>query len=78
MAELVDELVSNTSGSNAVPVRFRLRVLKQSESESETARTSTLALFSQASHSHPRTSALQNEFSCKDTTGDLLPGDLHH
>jgi hypothetical protein len=35
MAELVDALVSNTSGSNAVPVRSRLRVLKQSESESE-------------------------------------------
>jgi hypothetical protein len=29
MAELVDALVSNTSGSNAVPVRFRLRVLFQ-------------------------------------------------
>jgi hypothetical protein len=27
MAELVDALVSNTSGSNAVPVRSRLRVL---------------------------------------------------
>jgi hypothetical protein len=26
MAELVDALVSNTSGSNAVPVRSRLRV----------------------------------------------------
>ena len=35
MAELVDALVSNTSGSNAVPVRSRLRVLKKSESESE-------------------------------------------
>jgi hypothetical protein len=31
---LVDALVSNTSGSDAVPVRSRLRVLKQSESES--------------------------------------------
>jgi hypothetical protein len=29
MAELVDALVSNTSGSNAVPVRSRLRVLFQ-------------------------------------------------
>ena len=29
MAELVDALVSNTSGSNAVPVRPRLRVLFQ-------------------------------------------------
>ena len=29
MAELVDALVSNTSGSNAVPVRSRLRVLKK-------------------------------------------------
>ena len=29
MAELVDALVSNTSGSNAVPVRSRLRVLIQ-------------------------------------------------
>jgi hypothetical protein len=29
MAELVDALVSNTSGSNAVPVRSRLRVLKR-------------------------------------------------
>jgi hypothetical protein len=28
MAELVDALVSNTSGSNAVPVRSRLRVQK--------------------------------------------------
>ncbi len=28
MAELVDALVSNTSGSNAVPVRSRLRVHK--------------------------------------------------
>ncbi len=27
MAELVDALVSNTSGSNTVPVRPRLRVL---------------------------------------------------
>jgi hypothetical protein len=27
MAELVDALVSNTSSSNAVPVRSRLRVL---------------------------------------------------
>ena len=27
MAELVDALVSNTSGRNAVPVRSRLRVL---------------------------------------------------
>jgi hypothetical protein len=35
MAELVDALVSNTSGSNAVPVRSRLRVLKKGESESE-------------------------------------------
>ncbi len=35
MAELVDALVSNTSGSDAVPVRSRLRVLKKSESESE-------------------------------------------
>jgi hypothetical protein len=35
MAELVDALVSNTSGRNAVPVRSRLRVLKKSESESE-------------------------------------------
>jgi len=34
MAELVDALVSNTSGSNAVPVRSRLRVLKKSESAS--------------------------------------------
>ena len=34
MAELVDALVSNTSGSNAVPVRSRLRVQKKSESES--------------------------------------------
>ena len=33
MAELVDALVSNTSGSNAVPVRSRLRVQYQSESE---------------------------------------------
>ena len=33
MAELVDALVSNTSGSNTVPVRPRLRVQKQSESE---------------------------------------------
>jgi hypothetical protein len=30
MAELVDALVSNTSGSNAVPVRSRLRVQKAS------------------------------------------------
>ena len=29
MAELVDALVSNTSGSNAVPVRSRRRVLFQ-------------------------------------------------
>ena len=29
MAELVDALVSNTSGSDAVPVRSRLRVRKQ-------------------------------------------------
>ncbi len=29
MAELVDALVSNTSGSDAVPVRSRLRVLKR-------------------------------------------------
>jgi hypothetical protein len=29
MAELVDALVSNTSGSNAVPVRSRLRVQKK-------------------------------------------------
>jgi hypothetical protein len=29
MAELVDALVSNTSGSNAVPVRSRLRVQHQ-------------------------------------------------
>jgi hypothetical protein len=35
MAELVDALVSNTSGSNAVGVQFPLRVLKKSESESE-------------------------------------------
>jgi hypothetical protein len=34
MAELVDALVSNTSGSNAVPVRSRLRVQNKSESES--------------------------------------------
>ena len=34
MAELVDALVSNTSGSNAVWVQFPLRVPKQSESES--------------------------------------------
>jgi hypothetical protein len=32
MAELVDALVSNTSGSNAVPVRSRLRVLLKSQS----------------------------------------------
>ena len=31
MAELVDALVSNTSGSNAVPVRSRLRVHLQKE-----------------------------------------------
>ena len=31
MAELVDALVSNTSGSNAVPVRPRLRVLIQTQ-----------------------------------------------
>ena len=31
MAELVDALVSNTSGSNAVPVRSRLRVLFQTQ-----------------------------------------------
>ena len=30
MAELVDALVSNTSGSDAVPVRSRLRVLESS------------------------------------------------
>ena len=29
MAELVDALVSNTSGSDAVPVRSRLRVHKK-------------------------------------------------
>ena len=29
MAELVDALVSNTSGSDAVPVRSRLRVQKR-------------------------------------------------
>ncbi len=29
MAELVDALVSNTSGSNAVPVRSRLRAQKR-------------------------------------------------
>ncbi len=29
MAELVDALVSNTSGSDAVPVRSRLRVLRK-------------------------------------------------
>ncbi len=29
MAELVDALVSNTSGSDAVPVRSRLRVLQK-------------------------------------------------
>jgi hypothetical protein len=38
MAELVDALVSNTSGSNAVPVRSRLRVLKQSERVSDHSR----------------------------------------
>ena len=56
MAELVDALVSNTSGSNAVPVRSRLRVLKKSESESESelARTITLDLFplNTLTHSH--------------------------
>jgi hypothetical protein len=31
MAELVDALVSNTSGSNAVPVRSRLRVLYKAQ-----------------------------------------------
>ena len=31
MAELVDALVSNTSGSNAVPVRSRLRVQYKSQ-----------------------------------------------
>ena len=31
MAELVDALVSNTSGSDAVPVRSRLRVLQSSQ-----------------------------------------------
>jgi len=31
MAELVDALVSNTNDSNIVPVRPRLRVLKQCE-----------------------------------------------
>jgi hypothetical protein len=30
MAELVDALVSNTSGSNAVPVRSRLRAPEKS------------------------------------------------
>jgi hypothetical protein len=39
MAELVDALVSNTSGSNAVPVRSRLRVQKKSESVSESEQT---------------------------------------
>ncbi len=35
---MVDALVSNTSGSNAVPVRSRLRVQKKSESECESNR----------------------------------------
>ena len=34
VAELVDALVSNTNGSNTVPVRFRPWVQIQSESES--------------------------------------------
>ncbi len=45
MAELVDALVSNTSGSNAVPVRSRLRVLKKSESESESESNGTHSRF---------------------------------
>ena len=46
MAELVDALVSNTSGSNAVPVRSRLRVQEKSECESgsEEKRAGVLAL----------------------------------
>jgi hypothetical protein len=48
MAELVDALVSNTSGSNAVPVRSRLRVLKKSESEHS-------RFFFLKSHSHTHT-----------------------
>ena len=53
MAELVDALVSNTSGSNIVGVQFPLRVQKQSESVSESEHfhsvfsklTLTLTLF---------------------------------
>ena len=51
MAELVDALVSNTSGSNAVPVRSRLRVLKQSESESVSEHSRSVFSHSH-SHSH--------------------------
>ncbi len=50
MAELVDALVSNTSGSNTVPVRSRLRVLK-TERVCERERAYSL-LFSSLSLSH--------------------------
>ena len=49
MAELVDALVSNTSGSDAVPVRSRLRVQKKSESESETRNEVTKFRITEAS-----------------------------
>jgi hypothetical protein len=50
MAELVDALVSNTSGSNAVPVRSRLRVLKKSGSESESGHSRLF--FLTPAHTH--------------------------
>ena len=44
MAELVDALVSNTSGSDAVPVRSRLRVHRESGCESVSVNTRSLFL----------------------------------
>jgi hypothetical protein len=56
MAELVDALVSNTSGSNAVPVRSRLRVQKKSESVSECESTNEHShLFFLNTHTHTHT-----------------------
>jgi hypothetical protein len=59
MAELVDALVSNTSGSNAVPVRSRLRVQKKSESVNEcesTCEHSHLLFLNTHTHTHTHTS----------------------
>lgn len=45
MAELVDALVSNTNGSNTVPVRSRLRVRKTLDLSIRQVKRFVLAIF---------------------------------